>query len=428
MRTARGKAFSFWVAAFVAAGAVLWAPAACSQTAAAAPATREPLLVCADPDNLPFTRAEGAERGMYIELAELIGAKLDMPVQYTWYYTQMQRRALRNTILQGQCDAVFALPADAEYRTRGVQKTKPFLDVGYALVAAPGFSLANLEALKGPRIALQFSTTPHIFFSTLTGYTTATYRSPAEIFDALAKGEADVGILWGPVAGYENKVLHRGRWQITPLTGHDMSGQVVVGVRSVKEALKARIDQALVELQPQIRALAEKYAFPTAKPLNIEAKPGSARGQAMPLTAVVPAAAWVTVADETKPAAKAPPKAPPKAPTKPTAKSAQTKSSAADAAAPAPVAAAEASTDPQIVAGRVRFNDQCSHCHGANGATPISERDVRRMKMRYDAKWQEVALTTIRNGRPDAGMPTWKDQLGDGELQQLLSFLGTIQK
>ena len=84
--------------------------------------------------------------------------------------------------------------------------------------------------------------------------------------------------------------------------------------------------------------------------------------------------------------------------------------------------------DAGVVAGRTRFNDQCSHCHGTDGASPIRERDLRRLKMRYDAKWNEMALTTIRNGRSDLGMPPWKDALGDKEIEQVIGFLGTIQK
>lgn len=427
--TIRGNAVSSFIAAVVLASAQ--APAAAADAAAAAAAAASsasnpaavpagPLRVCADPDNLPFSRSEGAERGLYVELAELVGARLGMPVQYTWWYTHMQRRALRNTILQGDCDAVFALPANADYRTRGVQKSRPFLDVSYALVAAPGFTATSLEALKGQRIALQYLSTPHIVFSTFSGYTTTTYRTPAEVFDALARGEVDVGILWGPIAGYENKLLQKGRWQITPVAGHDFAGQVVVGVRAGQEALKARIDQALTDLQPQIRTLAEKYAIPMARPLDLQAKPSSARAMPTVLAVTVPSTAWVTVADETKPA----PKPANKAASKPANKAAAAKPATAAIESAAP----EVSADPQVVAGRVRFNDQCSHCHGANGFSPVIERDVRRLRMRYDAKWQETALNTIRNGRPDAGMPTWKGVLGEPEIQQLLSFLGTIQK
>ncbi len=377
------------------------------------------LRVCADPDNLPFS-SEGKEKGMYVELAELVGRKLNMPVEYTWWSTAFQRRAMRNTIQKDECDAMFALPASTDWRARGVQKSQPFLDVGYAMVTPTGNVFTSLEALKGKRIALQYSTTPHILFSTLTGYTTSTYRNADEVFKALADGQADVGFLWGPVAGYDNKARFQGRWQITPVAGLDLSGQVVVGVRAGAEGLKARIDQALTDLQPEIRSLAEKYGFPTAKPVQFDGapltKPSSALAVNRAQAAVqVPASGLVFVNTETPP---------PKPKPKPKAKAAATAATAATAV----TAAAVAPEDPTVASGRLRFNDKCSHCHGANGASPLRERDVRRMQMRYDAKWQEVAQTTIRNGRPDTGMPIWKDVLNDQQLKELMAFLNTIQK
>jgi mono/diheme cytochrome c family protein len=48
--------------------------------------------------------------------------------------------------------------------------------------------------------------------------------------------------------------------------------------------------------------------------------------------------------------------------------------------------------------------------------------------MRNDDRWPEVALTTIREGRPDKGMPTWKDALKEDQIQEILAFLKTIQK
>ena len=73
-------------------------------------------------------------------------------------------------------------------------------------------------------------------------------------------------------------------------------------------------------------------------------------------------------------------------------------------------------------------NDRCSHCHGSDGYSPVRERDVRYLKLRYSDKWQETATMTIKNGRPDAGMPTWKDILKESDLQQIISFLVTVQK
>ncbi len=413
----RGKAFflPLLIAAVATAGGLL-APAAAA----------EPLRICADPDNLPFSHEQGPQHGLYVELAELVARKLDMPLETTWWYTHMQRRALRNTIQVNECDATFALPANSDYRARGVRKSKPFLDVGYALVSAPGLSVASLESLKGKRLAVQFSTTPHIVLSTHEGYAYTTFRNPDEVFAALARGEVDVGLLWGPVAGYDNKTKYQSRWQVVPVAGHDFDGQVVVGVRADRDELRQRIDQALADLQPDIRDLAVKYGFPTARPINLETKPGSALGRAALQAVRIPAHAWVTVADEAKPAPK--PAAKASAPARPAPKA------NAKAAATTPTAVAAAAAEPAPVleptaqAGRVRFNDQCSHCHGSDGASPVRERDVRRLTMRYDSKWKEVANTTIRNGRSDLGMPPWKDSLADAQIVELISFLATIQK
>ena len=384
----------------------------------------EPLRVCADPDNLPFSKSEGPERGLYVDLAELVAKRLDAtPVHYTWWLTFYQRRALRNTA--GECDAVFALPTNADYRARGLQKTAAFLDVGYALVAAPSFQFNSLSDLKGKRLAVQFQTNPHIVLSQLEGFTFSTFRTSDEVFDALAKGEAEAGFLWGPVAGYDNQRRFANRWRVTPLSGNDMNGQVSVAVNRDKPELVKSIDAALVALKPEIAALAQKYGFPQGKPVNI-AQVQKHFGDDLSRVVSVPAQMITLVQQKPadKPAAKAAAGAGVKA---------QKTTQAAGQAANAGVAvqAAKEQTpalSQEALLGRVRFNDQCSHCHGADGASPIRERDVRRLKMRYDAKWVEAATTTIKNGRADLGMPPWKDTLKEPEIQQLLSFLETVQK
>ncbi len=228
----------------------------------------EPLRVCADPDNLPFSKSEGPERGLYVDLAELVAKRLDAtPVHYTWWLTFYQRRALRNTA--GECDAIFALPTNADYKARGLKKSVGFLELSYAVVAAPGFQFNSLNDLKGKRLAVQYQTNPHIVLSQLEGFTFSTFRTSDEVFAALAKGEAEAGFLWGPVAGYDNQHRFANRWRVTSLTGNDMNGQVSVAVRQDKPELLKSIDEALVALKPEIAALAVKYGFPQGKPVNI---------------------------------------------------------------------------------------------------------------------------------------------------------------
>ena len=403
--TIRGTLKALAFAAALAAGALV-APAA----------SAEPLRVCADPDNLPFSKSEGPERGMYVELAELVGKQLNQPVEYTWYSTQMQRRALRNTILQDACDAVFALPANAEYKVRGLQRSQPFFQVSYAIVAAPNFAFKSLDDLKSQRIAVQYGSTPHILVNQLEGFKSTTYRSAEEALGALAKGEVDVAFLWGPVAGYENKTRWASRWRVTPVSGHDLAGEVAVAVRSGKDDLAKAIDRALLELKPQIGALADKYGFPRETPISLALAQGPLMLRATALAQVRVPASLVVAVNDTVPAK----------PAKTKGGAAKTPAAAAPEVAPAAPAAPVLSEAAQ--AGRIQFNDRCSHCHGSDGYSPVRERDVRYLKMRYSDKWQETATVTIKNGRPDAGMPTWKDILKESDVQQIISFLVTVQK
>lgn len=76
----------------------------------------------------------------------------------------------------------------------------------------------------------------------------------------------------------------------------------------------------------------------------------------------------------------------------------------------------------------MRFNDQCSHCHGSDGYSPVRERDLRRLKLRYEAKWPDVALAAVRDGRSDQGMPAWKALLKEQDILELMAFMTTLQK
>jgi len=390
----------------------------------------QPLRVCADPDNLPFSKADGAEHGLYIELADRVAQKLQRPVEYVWYDSHYQRRALRNTIQANTCDAYFALPSDAEYRARGLDKSVAFLHVGYAVVAPSGFAFHRLDDLKGKRVAVAFASTPAVVLSGIEGVAVVTQRTPGEALDSLARGEADVAFVWGPSAGYDIERRYRGRWQLTSVTGHGLGGPISVAVRRDQPELLRAIDQALGALQADIDALASKYSFPRSKPIELERT--SALAPATRLAQLRPASraaevgssgVWRGGTPALSTVADAPPGgAKPKAAAKAAAKS---------AAKPATAQATEtvvAAVDPAVAAGREKFNDTCSHCHGTDGASPMRERDLRRMKMRYDDMWLETAVKTIHEGRPQLGMPTWKGQLPEQEIDRIVSFLKTIQK
>ncbi len=378
------------------------------------------LRVCADPDNLPFSKSEGSERGMYVELAELVGKQLGSSVEYVWWLTFNQRKALRNTILQDGCDAYFALPADADYKLRGLQRSRSFINVSYAAVAAPSVNIAGLADLKGKRLGVLHATPPHILLSQLEGYGTTSFRFESEAFDALAKGEIDIALLWGPSAGYTNLKRMESRWRVTSLAGEGLGGQMAVAVRRGNDTLAASIDKALVTLQPEIAALAKKYGFPTGQPVQLALVSArhSGRAETQARAGLAPIGSGLVIGTGWMRTSTAPELA------KLIAQAAPVPAVGTAAAGTAAVGSATGDD----AAGKVRFNDVCSHCHGNNGASAISERDLRRLKLRYKDNWRETAIKTIKNGRPDLGMPAWQTSYNDKQIEELLAFLATVQK
>jgi ABC-type amino acid transport substrate-binding protein len=249
---------------------------ATSESVAGAPAAT-PLRLCADPDNLPFSSATGPERGVYIEVGALVAARLGMTTDVVWWHTAYGRRAVRNTLLADTCDAYVGLPVDAGYMDRQVAVTRPFLDVGYAIMAPPSVAFARLDDLKPHRVAVEFRSPPQSLLATRDGFSVSTYRSAEDAVDALAHKEVDAAFVWGPIAGYLNLTKFAGAYRVVPIAGEGMQWRVGIGVRKSEEALRRRIDEALSALEPEIRRIAEQYGFPHAA--------------AVELTALAPAAA-----------------------------------------------------------------------------------------------------------------------------------------
>lgn len=246
---------------------------------AAAGARAPELRVCADPNNLPFSNARG--EGFENQIAELIARDMGAKVRYTWW---AQRRGfIRNTLNASQCDVVVGVPASFDLTA----VTVPYYRSSYVFVSRSDRHLAvgsfDDSVLHRLKIGVQLigddgANTPPVHAlgargirGNLKGYLVyGDYRKanpPSAIIDAVAKGDVDLAIAWGPLAGY---FASR---QSVPLDIVPVSPQIDVpflpevfdismGVRRQDKALRDRLDGILERRKTSIQAILDSYHVP----------------------------------------------------------------------------------------------------------------------------------------------------------------------
>lgn len=237
------------------------------------------LRVCADPNNLPFSneRREGFEN----RLAEMLAADLGATVEYTWW---AQRRGfIRNTLKAGACDVVMGVPS----RLDQALTTRPYYRSTYVFVSRRSRHLA-LGSLDDPRlrrlrlgvqmIGDDFANSPPahalsarglirnvVGYSVIGDYTQP--NPPARIVEAVARGEVDAALVWGPLAGYF------ATRQPMPLELSPISPQIdspslpfvfdiSMGVRRGDVERRRQIDDFLVRRRAQIDEVLARYGVP----------------------------------------------------------------------------------------------------------------------------------------------------------------------
>lgn len=249
------------------------------------------LRVCADPNNLPFSNERG--EGFENKIAELVAQELDAKISYTWWAER--RGFIRNTLNAGACDLV---PGT----TNGIQAlrtTRPYYRSGFAFVTrADGPQISSLDdpALRQMKIGIQLvgedgSNPPPAealarrgLIDNVRGYSVyGDYRddTPASaIVDAVAKGNIDVAIVWGPVAGYfaSREPVPLRVTLVTPQNDGPrlpMVFDIDMGVRRDDPELRDEINGALAKLQPRIDAVLASYNVPRADlPVDVQAERG----------------------------------------------------------------------------------------------------------------------------------------------------------
>jgi mxaJ protein len=250
------------------------------------PAPQRVLRVCADPNNLPFSnvRLEGFEN----RLAELVAREMRAKLVYTWW---AQRRGfIRNTLKANKCDVVMGLPSSFEMALT----TRPYYRSTYVFVSRRdrrdrGVRVASFDdpALRRLRVGVQiigddYANAPPAhalaergIVDNVVGYTVyGDYRKdspPSEIVHAVARGDVDLAVVWGPLAGYyasrEPVAL-----DLTPVSPEidlpflPFVYDISMGVRRGDNALRDVLDRIIVRRSRDIDAILDRYGVPRVGP------------------------------------------------------------------------------------------------------------------------------------------------------------------
>lgn len=238
-----------------------------------------PLRVCADPNDLPFSNRAG--QGFENKLAQMVGHSLGKPVQFVW---EMQGNGFLRSVYERKCDVVMGLPTDDH--AFGVLTTDPYYRSAYALVyrANAPFQLKSLDdprlrtlqigvhSMFGDKVDLPPGTTlaNRGIYKNVRGYDLLAdyYRQPnpsANLIKAVADGEVDVAIAWGPLAGYF-ATREPVKLTVVPLahthTRLPFQYTISMAVRHDNRALRDALNTFLAAHRADIRNLLTKYGVP----------------------------------------------------------------------------------------------------------------------------------------------------------------------
>src|ERR1700677_1853630 len=227
---------------------------------------------CADPRDLPLSNEAG--EGFENKIADLFARKLGKSVGYTFYPDATG--FIRNTLNAYHCDVVLGTAQGDDL----VQPTNPYYRTGYAAAYRQDGPLKGMDSLSDPRLKTArigiVAGTPPATYLAMNGLlgqiksyalvVDTRFDSPThEMMDDLERGEIDVALLWGPIAGYY-ATKAKTPTAVVPLVkeqgGPPMVFRIVMGVRHSDQNWKRDLNKLISENQSEIQAILRSYGVP----------------------------------------------------------------------------------------------------------------------------------------------------------------------
>jgi quinoprotein dehydrogenase-associated probable ABC transporter substrate-binding protein len=242
--------------------------------------------VCADGYNLPYS--DKNEKGFDNRIAELLGKELGIPVEY--YYFPQRIGFSRNTIKKVNpetgmynCDVAMSIPEFTDF----LKPTKPYWSSIESMVyrSGEGYELKTIADLAKAtkdgqplkigifdrgittKALLDLGLADHIqYYQMMSGDARV---NAGRIVDAVDKGDIDVALLWGPIAGYYASIASQ------PLTVQPLNelGEAYVfsfsmGTRYGDKQWNALLNKFIDKYQVEIAEIIAEYHLPSLDNVN----------------------------------------------------------------------------------------------------------------------------------------------------------------
>ena len=238
------------------------------------------LRVCADPNNLPFSNRQ--QQGFDNQIAKLIAADLGKGVTYVWA-PERGESFVRKTLLAKRCDVLMGIPSaypealasEPYYRStyvflwrrdRNLQVRSlndPALHrlrIGVHVVSDDASNLPPAQALANRGM-----------FRNMVSYSIygdlSKPNPPAALIDAVARGNVDLAIAWGPLAGFfaQREAARMAMVPVSPQVDRPFlpfTFSISIGVRPTDKDLLKSINSALEHRRNEIRKILMSYGVP----------------------------------------------------------------------------------------------------------------------------------------------------------------------
>jgi ABC-type amino acid transport substrate-binding protein len=248
-------------------------PALAAEQTSAAESARE-LRICVDPDNAPLSlNRAGARPGIDVEIGLAIAAHLDLQPRLVWVDTTYGGRALRRSLLAGQCELFMGLPVDAAAETPGaLTLTVPYYSTGYQLIRAqdPSTAAPGATDVRTARIGVERQSGAHMRLEQIDSHLVV-YGSQREVLDAVARGEVDAGAVW---LSDVDHLLQGGTLAVNALASAAPEPpprwNMAIGVRRADADLRASVNRVVGDLLAanRIKAIFDHYELPFFPPFT----------------------------------------------------------------------------------------------------------------------------------------------------------------